>query len=289
MTTGPSDRASSHPSPKWTTVFSRRSQPTHPWPVVGVIHLPPLLGSPHSRLTLPHIVEQAKAHLAICERAGCEAAIIENFGDVPYCREDVPPVTIASMAAIARDLLSTSSIPLGINVLRNDGPSAVAIAAAIGLAFVRINVLMGAMVTDQGIIQGCAREVALARRNLGWNGFVLADVAVKHAIPFAHLSLDDLARDTYYRAGADGLIVTGTRTGSAPSLEFVRTVRRAVPEAPVLVGSGVDEDNVAQFVASSDGAIVATSLKTDGQLDEEKARRLVARVRDLSSHVGVLE
>lgn len=59
------------------------------------------------------------------------------------------------------------SIPVGVNVLRNDGKSAMAIALCTGAQFIRVNVLAGAMVTDQGLIEGIAYELLRYRRMLG--------------------------------------------------------------------------------------------------------------------------
>ena len=57
----------------------------------------------------------------------------------------------------------------------------------------------------------------------------------------------------------------------------------AVPEAPLLVGSGASPETVAELLSVADGVIVGTSLKRDGRLanpvDVERVRRLVAAAR----------
>src|SRR5690606_20936112 len=111
-------------------------------------------------------------------------------------------------------------LPLGVNVLRNDALSALAIAVAVGAQFVRVNVLSGAMITDQGIIESNARELHLYRKLLSSEDTVkvVADVMVKHAYPMAPgCDLAQSAKDTVYRALADAIIVSGTSTGSSPA------------------------------------------------------------------------
>ena len=48
--------------------------------------------------------------------------------------------------------------PVRRDVLRNDARAALAVAAATGAAFIRVNVHAGAVVADQGILEGEAAE-----------------------------------------------------------------------------------------------------------------------------------
>jgi membrane complex biogenesis BtpA family protein len=176
-------------------------------------------------------------------------------------------------------------IPVGVNVLRNDSRSALAIAAVTGASFVRVNVHTGAMVTDQGVIEGDAYETVRYRRQLGVEVKILADVFVKHATPLGTLSIEQAARDTAYRGLADALIVTGPGTGEPTEMADVLRVKEAVPDIPLLVGSGVHEGNVAQLLSVADGVIVGTSLKQDGvttnPVDERRVAGLMAVVGEL--------
>jgi membrane complex biogenesis BtpA family protein len=174
-------------------------------------------------------------------------------------------------------------LPVGVNVLRNDAIAAVSIAAVCGAAFVRVNVLSGSVSTDQGVITGRAAEVARLRRALDAPVAILADVFVKHAAAPEGIPLAQAARDTFQRAGADGLIVTGAATGWGASADAVAEVKDAVPEAPVYVGSGVTAETVAGLLETADGVIVGTALKegavTTAPVDLARARRLVAAAR----------
>jgi membrane complex biogenesis BtpA family protein len=146
-----------------------------------------------------------------------------------------------------------------------------------------VNVHTGAVLTDQGIIEGRADETLRYRSALGAPVEIWADVLVKHAVPLAPSSLPAVARDTVERGLADALIVTGPATGRPPVPEDVATVREAVPGVPVFIGSGITADNVRTFLERADGAIVGTWVKRDGRVenpvDEERVRRLVAAAR----------
>ncbi len=255
-------------------------------PVIGVVHLLPMPGSPGYRFNLDEVVKRAVGDAEAYYEAGFNGIIVENYGDIPYYPNRVGPETIASMTYIATRIRDRVDIPVGINVLRNDAISAIAIAHVVGGRFIRVNVLTEAYVTDQGIISGRAYEVLRYRSIIGAGDvMIFADVHVKHAYPLLHRSIEDSALDMVHRGLADALIVTGRRTGMPPDVSTVASVKKAVGDVPVIVGSGITEDNVGGYVDYCDGFIVGTSVKrgrvTLNPVDRILARRLVKKLRDL--------
>ena len=243
--------------------------------LIGMIHLAALPGAPNFAGDLTRVVADAVADAQVLADAGFDALMVENFHDTPFVKDASPPETIAALARCALAIRSAvPDHPLGINVLRNDGLAALGIAVAVGAAFIRVNVLTGAMVTDQGLIEGCAAALLRKRAALSAPVAIWADVLVKHAAPLGEPDPDQAARDTFHRGGADALIVSGTGTGAPTSPERVAAVRRAVPEAPVLVGSGTTASNLMGLGA--DGYIVGTALKRAGRVDPKLAAALVA-------------
>ncbi len=168
-------------------------------------------------------------------------------------------------------------LPLGINVLRNDAAAALGVAVAADAQFIRVNVHSGAMLTDQGWIEGAARDTLLAKRLLNAPIQVAADVLVKHAVPPAPMDLAEVARDTWKRGKADALIVSGSGTGRPTDPAEIGVVRAAVPEAPVWVGSGVTPDTARGLRA--DVAVVGTWLHQEGDLSRPLDVERVAAVR----------
>lgn len=230
--------------------------------LIGVVHLLPLPGAPDPSPGLAAVEERALADAAALQAGGADGLIVENYGDAPFAPGRVDPWTVAAMTRIA--LAVRRACPgalLGVNVLRNDARSALAVAAASGAAFIRVNVHTGAMVTDQGLITGQARETLLERNRLGAQVAVAADVLVKHAAPLAPISVEEAARDTWTRGRADALIVTGPATGQPVDPVHLRRVRDAVPEATLWAGSGLDPDTVGTCRSLVDGAIVGTWLR----------------------------
>lgn len=250
--------------------------------VVGVVHLPALPGSARGGTVsdLSRIEDAVRRDAAAYAEAGVDALIVENFGDVPFPADRVDAPVVAMMTRLASAVASESGLPHGINVLRNDGLSAVAVAAATGGAFIRINVYVGAALTDQGIIQSNAHAVQAEIKRLGATISVWADIDVKHAAQIAPRPLPDLAEDAVERGLASGLIVSGRATGQPAALEDLEAVRAAAPRTPLYVGSGAHTGNAQQLLAYADGLIVGTAAKRDGvvtnPVDVDRARALVA-------------
>jgi len=251
--------------------------------LVGVIHLPPLPGSPRAgrnamRAATLRVASDAKA----LAQAGFEAIVIENFGDAPFYKDEVPAITIAAMTTCALETREAApSLPLGINVLRNDALAALAIAAASGASFIRVNVLSGARVTDQGIVEGRAAEVLRERAAIARDVRIFADVDVKHSAPLAIREIEDEVEELADRALADAILVTGTATGSPADEGDLERVRAATTK-PVFVASGVTERTARSLLAKCDGIIVGTAIKrgrrAGGPVDPKLARSFVRAV-----------
>ncbi len=245
----------------------------------GMIHLLPLPGAPKAR-PMREIVSRARADLAALLAARFDAAMVENFGDAPFYPDRVPAETVAAMSAVVGALVSEApGFPIGVNVLRNDGESALAIAAATGAQFIRVNVLTGAMVTDQGLIVARAHELMRMRARLCPQVRVFADILVKHAEPLAPVrDLAQWVHDTVARAGADALVVSGEGTSRPVDVARLDTVAAASP-VPVYIGSGLDLKNARRLLEKAHGAIVGSSIKTRrdpaSPVDRRKARALV--------------
>ncbi len=252
--------------------------------IVGVVHLLPLPGSPGWKGDLDSVVDFAQRDTESLAGGGVDAVIFENFGDVPFLRGPVPPETVAAMAVVIESVANNVEVPFGVNVLRNDPIAALGLAYATGGEFIRANVHTGVMVTDQGIIEGRAEDTVRRRSALAAPVKLLADVLVKHAVPLGEQNIQDAAKAAVYRGMADAVIVTGSFTGEEADLSDVKSVKEVVPQGtPVLVGSGVTEENIGDYLEWADGVIVGTSFKSNGvvsnPVDPERVARLVAAGR----------
>ena len=250
-----------------------------PRALIGVIHAGALPGTPASRLPLAEIIEAAVAEARIYTNAGFHGLTIENTHDRPYLKSAVGPEIVAAMAVIGTEVRRASKLPLGVQILAGANTASLAAAHSCGAAYVRVEGFVFAHVADEGLIESSAGALLRYRRAIGADAVrVFADIKKKHS---AHAITADVDLAETARAAeffhADGVIVSGTATGSPTDPGEVRTVSRAVG-IPTLVGSGVTPENLAAL-DGADALIVGSSVKEGGQwfnrLDEARVREVV--------------
>lgn len=241
--------------------------------VICVVHLKPLPGSPLHE-NFDEVLEKALRDAKAIEEGGADALIVENFGDKPFLQY-VGKETVASMAVIAWEIKKSTSLGVGINVLRNDAFASIAIAKAVKADFVRINQFFFPSVSPEGFLIGDAGKILRYKKQIDCKAMIFADVNVKHAIHFADLG-DYLLNAE--RSLADALVATGKATGFEVSIQDLKKMRRI---APVLAGSGVTAENAEKIARHCDGVIVGSYIKSRGSVDAEKVRRIVEIVKSV--------
>ena len=248
--------------------------------IIGMVHLLPLPGSPGA-ISLNAVTRRAVSDAKNLQKAGFDAIIIENFGDSPFYSNRVPPETISSFTYAANKVSEMVTIPLGINVLRNDGFAAVAIANTVNAKFIRVNVFISAALTDQGIIQGEAAQLVRYRDNLNEDIAIFADVSVKHSYPLTGIKPDLVQeiKEAYFRGKADAIILSGTETGAPPKVDDILKIRSVIKDIPLIQGSGANEKNIQQFKKVFNAIIIGTSIKkgkvTTNPVDLNKAKEMI--------------
>jgi len=250
--------------------------------IIGMVHLKPMPGFPGSSGDMSAIINHAVEDALTLQRGGVDGLIVENIFNRPR-QKTVGPETVAPMALAMKEIVEAVDIPVGIKVLFNDVKAELAIVNCTGAHFVRVSVYTDAVVAMAGIIEGCAYEAITYRRMLGAEHIkILADLHIKHAAPLAPRPVEHSAFDAATSGMADGLVVTGQRTGLATNPDDVIAVKRTVPGKLLLVGSGTNIDNVNEILQHADGAIVGTHFKVDGVIenpvDENRVRRFMERV-----------
>jgi uncharacterized protein len=257
-----------------------------PRALIGMVHVQALPGTPGGETSVDAMVAAAVMEARLYQDAGFHGIAIENMHDRPYLKGAVGPEIVAAMTAIGREIRRAVSLPLGVQVLAGANREALAVALATGARYVRVEGFVFAHVADEGLIESSAGELLRYRRHIGAEGIaVFADVKKKHS---AHAITADVDIAETARAAefflADGLIVTGVASGQPADAAEVKAVRDAVG-IPVLVGSGITAENIAEY-AAADAFIVGSSVKQGGHwsnpIDPEALRALVRAFKALS-------
>lgn len=270
--------------------------------LVGVIHLPRLPSTHYvGEVGVEEVVERAVKESRILEELGYGGIIVENFGDAPFLKRVRDPLTLAAFTVVAREVVKSVRIDVGINLLRNSGLEAYSVALATGAKFIRVNSLIETLLTDSGVVGPEAPRLRNVRFN--YPGVkIFADIVCKHGSSLSYLAyreqslvkggtepLEDLVADAVERGRADALVVTGTRTGEEPDVEFLSKVKSVSP-VPVLVGSGATPENLEALLRRADGVIVGSYIKADGKagnpVDFERARRFISKFNEVIRKLG---
>jgi membrane complex biogenesis BtpA family protein len=233
-------------------------------PLIACLHLMPLPGSPSYSGSMREVYDTAFREIEIFKRYHVDGLIVENFRDKPFYPDRIPPETISALAALTREAVKAVDVPVGVNALRNDAQAAMAIATAAEAHFIRVNVHMNAVVSEQGIIQGASHHTLRLRARLRSPTLIFADVGVKHAAPLADRGLAIETKDLADRGLVDAVIVSGELTGSETRPEDVDVVR-ANTDLPIIIGSGATPENVHRVYSKADGLIVGSYFKKDGR------------------------
>ncbi len=248
--------------------------------LIAVVHLPPLPGSPRA-IPLADVERTALSDARVLVDAGYTRLLVENFGDAPFFKSDISPLTTSCMTRVALRLRDAfPNIELGINVLRNDAIAALGIARAVGASFIRVNVLTGARVTDQGVIEGIAARL-LRERAVSMSAIAIyADVDVKHSAPLAPYPLEQETHDVIDRGLADAVLVTGEGTGRSVDLQKLEMVKRAAKGKPVLVASGATVEMLPEIAQFANGVIVGSAVREEGTAGHPVDRVRATRFRE---------
>ncbi|MCS7144495.1 MAG: BtpA/SgcQ family protein [Archaeoglobaceae archaeon] len=241
--------------------------------VICVIHLKPLPGAPLYE-NFEEVLESALKDAKAIEEGGADSVIVENYGDKPFLKH-VGKETVACMSVIAWEIKKATNLSLGINVLRNDAFSALAIAKAVKADFIRVNQLFFPSTAPEGFLFPEAGEIMRYRRAIDCKALIFADLSVKHAVHFVNLEDYFLNAE---RSLADAFIMTGKATGMEVNVEDLKLARKYL-KAPIIAGSGINEQNAKEIAKHCDGVIVGSYIKSGGKVDVERVKKVVSAVR----------
>ena len=259
-------------------------------PIIGMVHLAALPGSPRydRQGGMPGIIRRAEEDADALVEGGIDGIQVENQFDRPFLKpQDIGFETVAAMTSAICAVRRRVSVPLGVNVHLNGARQALAVALAAGCRWIRVFELANAYISNAGIIEAAGPEVIRLRADLGAERSILVfgDFHVKHGSHAltADRSLEEQAEDVE-TALADAVIVTGLKTGEPPDEHDIRRIAKAV-SIPVLIGSGLALENLAQLLPPADGAIVGTAFKVDGRLenriDPQRVREFMTAARSV--------
>lgn len=245
--------------------------------IIGMVHCLPLPGTARYAGNMKDVTERALQDARTLRDAGVSALIVENMNDDPVGTR-LAPEQFAALAAVSALVRKEVEIPVGIDAYFCDWEASLTIAVAVGADFIRVPVFIDTVLTSDGIVYPCARQLLCKRKQLDAEKILLlCDIQVKHSYMLLDsISLEDSAKMAEEN-GADAIVVTGAHTGAAAPIDALRSVRKIV-KLPLLVGSGFNVSNAAEQLCEADGAIVGSAFKRNGVISAPVDYELVRAV-----------
>jgi uncharacterized protein len=256
--------------------------------VLGMVHLPPLPGTPfHAGVGLGEIVDTAVMSARALHAGGADGCLVQTVDRVYSVRDDADPARVAAMSLVVRAVVEATGgdFVAGVHMLRNAVRASLAVAKVTGGSFVRVGALVGQTMTAHGLVEPDPMQIMEYRRRIdAWDVRVIADIDSMHFQWLGGKPTAEVARQAV-SAGADAVCL-GHRDERA-TLDTIASVRATAPDVPVILAGYTNHDNAAVLFAHADGAFVGTCLETGGwggRIDAEKVKRFVEVVRSVQGH-----
>lgn len=256
-------------------------------PIIGMIHLKPLPGSPiYDGSGLVKVISQAIEEAGKLIEGGVDAVQVENYNDPSYFPDVAPAETVASLSIVAHEIYKAFPDTLMGICLLADPIASIAVAHSSGAKFVRATVFTEASVDVSGLAIRRPHEILRYRKFLDPSIKLFADVHIKHSAPLAMRPIEESAYDAAYFL-ADAVIISGKHTGFETPIENLRKVRAVLPDYPILVGSGMNKLNAEKIFEVASGAFVGSTFKIDGDsyksVDSERVKEFMCTVKKIRS------
>lgn len=249
--------------------------------IIGMVHVAALPGTPENTKKMSAIVSEALRETLILTEGGVDAVMIENMHDRPYLNRCTGPEIVAAMTAVATEIRQAFKIPLGIQILAGANKAALAVSLAAGFDFIRAEGFVFGHLADEGWMNSDAGELLRYRKQIGAGHIkIFTDIKKKHSSHFvtSDISIAETAKAAEFFL-SDGVIVTGVATGEKASVDEVKMVKNTV-KIPVIIGSGIDSENIGDYWDFADAFIVGSSLKKEGNWENEIDRNQVVKLMD---------
>lgn len=251
-----------------------------------MVHVAALPGTPRNTMKMSAIISEALRETLILTEGGVDAVMIENMHDRPYLNRNTGPEIVAAMTAVATEIKKAFQIPLGIQILAGANKEALAVAMAAGFDFIRAEGFVFGHLADEGWMNSDAGELLRYQKQIGAEHIkIFTDIKKKHSSHFItnDISISETAKSAEFFL-SDGVIITGSATGEKASVDEVKTVKNTI-KIPVIIGSGIDADNIQEYWQFADAFIVGSSLKKEGnwenEVDKSRVIKLMQKVNQL--------
>ncbi|MBI9072181.1 MAG: BtpA/SgcQ family protein [Melioribacteraceae bacterium] len=255
-------------------------------PIIGMIHIQALPGTPKYNGSVKDIVSSAVKEALAYQECGIDALAIENMHDVPYLKKSAGHEISTLMSIIGYEIKNKTNLPTGMQILAGANIQSLAASHSAGLDFIRTEGFVFSHIADEGTFDSDAGELLRYQKQIGAGNIkIFTDIKKKHS---SHSITNDTdIIETAHAAEfflSDGVIITGSSTGKEADLSEIKNVK-VTSKIPVLVGSGVNLDNLKNYFTAADALIIGSYFKKENcwgnELDTDKIELFMKKVNQL--------
>ncbi len=255
--------------------------------LIGMIHLDALPGTPKNKNKPQSIINKALKEAEIYQKSGINTVLIENMHDLPYLNQTAGHEISTLTAITAYEIKRKTDLYCGIQILAGANIAALSAAHSANADFIRAEAFVFAHLADEGYMESSAAELLRFRKNIGAEDILIfTDIKKKHS---AHAITNDVSISETAEAAefflSDGIIITGSSTGKKADINELKSVKQAV-RLPVLIGSGITDENIHEFYPYADAFIIGSYFKVDGNWqnppDAIRIKRLINTIKSLN-------
>lgn len=246
--------------------------------VIGMVHLLPLPGNPAYGNNKDELVANAldDAHRLI--DSGVDAIMLENFSDWPQYSTEIPLEAYSVMLNVATRIKEFCPIPFGVNIEMNAFVQEWAMAYACNADFIRVEAFVDNRAGSFGYIEACSTPLAKLMKDYPSDTMLFTDVHTAETYGVPEVAINELAGNAINH-DASAVIVTENDQSKKITVDDVKSMREAIGDFPILVGSGVKPDNVLDYLEYANGVIVGRGFKTGDRIDTNLVKEFMDVVR----------
>lgn len=250
--------------------------------IIGMVHLAPMPGTPFYEVgSYPRIRDRAIADAAALYHGGATGCLVQTIDKVYPVKDEADPARVAAVANIVHEIAKATGpkFQIGVQILRNAIRASMAVAQVSGGSFLRCGALIGATMTNDGLMTADPHSVMQYRQQI--NAHHIKLIAEINSMHFKALdgtptvALAKAAMDV----GADAVSIGSP--DEALTIAMIDDIRAALPDAPIFLAGYTNHANARRMLALVDGAFVGSCLEKDGwgsAIDEALVRKYMEQV-----------
>lgn len=256
--------------------------------VLGMVHLPPLPGTPFYRQrSLDEIRKTALAEALALKEGGATGCLIQTMDRVSDTADSCDPARLAAMTLTVGEIVAACGpgFAVGVQFMKNAVSASLAVAKVTGAQFIRVSAWIGGTASAFGIVRADPLNYCRYRDSIGADDVtVIADIHSQH---FRWLDGEmPLQRVAHWAVEAEANALCLGEADREVTAGLVQAVRQTCPKTPIILPGYTSPLNAGAMLSLAQGAFVGGCLKdpSTGRVAAHRVRAYMEAAREAKRH-----